>query len=123
MLKDSLYTVLAIDHSDNTIHAVLEVDQHNEIFKGHFPDHPVLPGACILQMVKEVFEQAMGNPYRLEKAENLKFLTVVDPQTVNSLHLEINYVIEEAAARVNASLTTDEGVAFKLQGVFIAERH
>ena len=119
MLKDSLYTVLATDHSDNTIHVVLEVDEHSEIFNGHFPDHPILPGACMVQMVKEVFEQEMGNSYLLQKADNLKFLTLIDPQKGEILHLEINYVIDEAAARVTATLTAGEEVAFKFQGTFL----
>jgi len=119
MLKNALYKIIAIDHSDNTINAVLEIDGHNEIFKGHFPDHPVLPGACMLQMVKEVLENEMCNFYQLEKADNLKFLTLVDPQKDNILHLEINYIIEELGTRVTANLATGEGIAFKFQGTFI----
>jgi len=123
MLKDALYKIIAVDHSDNTINAVLELDEHNEIFKGHFPDHPVLPGACMLQMVKEVFENEMGNSYQLEKADNLKFLTLVDPQKDNILHLEINYIIEEPGTRVTASLTTGDEITFKFQGMFLPQLH
>ena len=119
MLKDSLYTILATDHSDSTIHVVLEVDESNEIFNGHFPDHPILPGACMVQMVKEIFEQEMGNSYLLQKADNLKFLSLIDPQKGEILHLEVNYAIDEAAARVTATLTAGEEVAFKFQGTFI----
>jgi len=121
MLKDSLYHIIAIDHTDSVIHAVLELDAQHEIFTGHFPDHPVLPGACMVQMIKEVFESAMGTPYRLEKADNLKFLTIVDPQQTSTLQLELNYIIEELLAKVNAELVTDEGIAFKFQGSFVCE--
>jgi 3-hydroxyacyl-[acyl-carrier-protein] dehydratase len=120
MLKDSLYQIIAMDHSCDTINAVLEIAEHNDIFKGHFPDHPVLPGACMLQIVKEVFEEVMNTSYHLQKADNLKFLTLIDPQKNNILHLEINYMIEESGIRVTASLTTDEDVAFKFQGTFVA---
>lgn len=119
MLKDSLYQILATDHSDNTIHAVLEVDAHNEIFKGHFPDHPVLPGACMVQMVKEVFEFETGNTYRLQKADNLKFLTLIDPQKAEILHLEIKYANDETGTRVTATLTAGDEIAFKFQGTFV----
>ena len=120
MLKDSLYNIIAMDHADNVVHAVLELDPEHEIFTGHFPDHPVLPGACMVQMIKEVFENVMGTAYRLEKADNLKFLTIVDPQITSTLQLELNYTVDELAAKVNAELVTGEGIAFKFQGSFVA---
>ena len=119
MLKDSLYTIIAIEHIDNTIHAVLEIDGQNEIFNGHFPDHPVLPGACMVQIVKEIFEAEMGRSYQLQKADNLKFLSLVDPQKNNTLHLEIGYIKDECVTKVNASMVSDAEVVFKLQGAFI----
>jgi len=116
---DSLFTIVAIDHRDNTIHAVLEIDGQNEIFNGHFPDHPVLPGACMVQIVKEIFEGAMGSSYQLQKADNLKFLSLVDPRKNNTLHLELSYAIEETGTKVTASLSSDADIVFKLQGTFI----
>jgi 3-hydroxyacyl-[acyl-carrier-protein] dehydratase len=119
MLKDSLYQILASNHSDNTIHAVLEIEEYNQIFNGHFPDHPVLPGACMVQMVKEVFEFETGNSYRLQKADNLKFLTLIDPQKGEILHLELNYIPDEAGIRATATLTAGDEIAFKFQGRFV----
>jgi 3-hydroxyacyl-[acyl-carrier-protein] dehydratase len=120
MLNNAIYTVIALDHTNTAVNAVLEINEHNDIFKGHFPDHPVLPGACMLQIVKEVFENVMGKNYQLQKADNLKFLTLIDPQKNNILHLEINYQIEESEIKVTANLATDEHVAFKFQGSFMA---
>ncbi len=119
MLKDSLYTVIATDHQGDVINAVLEIDADNEIFLGHFPDQPVLPGACMLQMVKEVLENAINTSIRLQKADNLKFLSLIGPHENNLLHLEINYTVEEAQIKVTANLSSLDVVCFKLQGVFV----
>ena len=119
MLKDSLYTIIATDHQDDVIHAVLELDADNEIFQGHFPDQPVLPGACMLQLVKEVLESTINTPVRLQKADNLKFLSLIDPRENNLLHLEINYTVEDAQIKVTANLSSLDVVCFKLQGVFV----
>src|ERR1700743_1596414 len=121
MLRDPLYQILATDHSDNTIHAVIEIDEHNEIFKGHFPDHPVLPGACMVQMVKEIFELEMDSTYRLQKADNLIFLTLLDPQKGQILPLKINYIPDETGIRTTATLTAGDQFIFKFQGVFVTQ--
>ena len=73
----------------------------------------------IFVFVKEIFEDKLSNAYQLQKADNLKFLSIVDPQRNNTLHLELNYIIEESGTKVNASMISDAEVVFKLQGTFI----
>ena len=121
MLKDSLYHVLSVTQADNAINAIIELYPDNEIFQGHFPDHPVLPGACMLQMVKEILEGELQASYRLQKAENLKFLTLVDPRLHRTLYLDLNYNADNNAMRVNATLNTNEQSAFKLQATFVEQ--
>lgn len=120
MLKDSLYHILSITNADGTINAVIELNADDEIFQGHFPEQPVLPGACMLQMVKEVLEDELKTSYSLQKADNLKFLATVDPRSHRTLYLEANYSTDENGTRVNATLNTDEQTVFKLQATFIA---
>jgi 3-hydroxyacyl-[acyl-carrier-protein] dehydratase len=93
----------------------------NKIFRGHFPGQPVLPGACMLQMVKEVLEDQLHPTYRLQKADNLKFLSLVDPQLHRTLYLDLNYTTDENVTRVNATVNTNEQPAFKLQATFVTE--
>jgi 3-hydroxyacyl-[acyl-carrier-protein] dehydratase len=119
MLKDSLYKIISIDHSAIEINAALEIDAQNEIFKGHFPEHPTLPGACMLQMVKQVLEDTLEISLKLQKGDNLKFLSLVDPEQNNLLLLQINYTIDDSFIKVNASLDSKEVVCFKFQGTFV----
>jgi len=121
MLKDSLYHILSVTNADGVINAVIELNADNEIFQGHFPEQPVLPGACMLQMVKEILENELQTSYRLQKAENLKFLAMIDPRLHRTLYLEANFSTDEDGMRVTANLNTDEQAAFKLQATFIAD--
>ena len=43
------------------------------VFKAHFPSQPVVPGACLLQMVEEI----TGN--KIIGVKNLKFLCPITP--------------------------------------------
>jgi 3-hydroxyacyl-[acyl-carrier-protein] dehydratase len=101
------------------INAVLEMDIASEIFEGHFPGQPILPGACMVQLVKEVLEENLSSILKLEKADNLKFLSLIDPHKNNLLLLEINYTIDERQIKATASLIAEDVVCFKFQGVFV----
>lgn len=119
MLKGSLYQIHKCDDQDGVIKAVLQVDIHHDIFKGHFPGQPVLPGACMLQMVREVLEDTLSRKLTLKKADNLKFLQVIDPTANNILDLALNYSITEDGVRSNATLSCGGTACFKFQGTFV----
>jgi 3-hydroxyacyl-[acyl-carrier-protein] dehydratase len=119
MLKEPLFKILSLHHGEDTINVTLEIDQHHIIFEGHFPDQPVVPGASMLQLVKEVLEKALGAPLRLKKADNIKFLSLIEPGTNQQLQLHINYQVVESDIKINANLTAGDVICMKLRGIFI----
>lgn len=122
MLKDTLFKIILSNHQNGVINATLELNKKNEIFTGHFPDAPVLPGACILQMVKEVLESTLNMPLILKKADQIKFLGIIDPRISNILQVTITYrSADENNFSVTASFTAQKEICFKFRGTFIAQ--
>ena len=117
MLKEPLFKLSSITHEEGQINAYLQIDQHNPIFAGHFPDQPVVPGACMLQIVKEILADTLNAGLSLARADNIKFLSLVEP-SAGSLQLNVTYQQTDNELKVNASLTSDETVCMKLQGIF-----
>ena len=118
MLRDSLFKILSLDQHEHTTNAVLELNAANDIFKGHFPGQPVLPGACMLQMLKEILETGIGQSLVLKKAASMKFISMVDPAVNNTLRLNINYSSADDELKVTASMLLGDVVCFKFQGLF-----
>ena len=52
--NNDLFSIEKVTHEDGAIKATLGINSDSEILKGHFPGHPVVPGACMLQITKEV---------------------------------------------------------------------
>jgi len=119
--NDALFKICKLEHGDDAISAMLDINKDCEIFKGHFPGHPVVPGACMLQIVKEVLEESLEVSLRLKKADHLKFISMIDPGNTLTVLLDITYKIaEEGDISVIAKLMSIEVVCFKFQGSFIA---
>lgn len=122
ILKEHFYTITGIIHSNNAIHAIFQLNPEHAIFKGHFPGQPVVPGVCMLQMIKELLESALGKMFRLSIGNELKFLSVIDPTRNKLIHVELNYTGEAAVGiTINARLFYNETVFFKCKGVFVPE--
>jgi 3-hydroxyacyl-[acyl-carrier-protein] dehydratase len=118
MLMNDLYT---IDHVEAGI-ATLHLNAEHPIFKGHFPDRPVLPGACQLQMIHELLSYITTKTYRLQKAAAIKFITPIDPRQSGTIRLNLQYdEVQNAVLRVIASIEAGETTCLKFNGIFQAE--
>ena len=53
---------------------------NHPIFAGHFPGHPVVPGACLVQIAQELLSDALQQPVRFTAVRNLKFRQAVTPE-------------------------------------------
>jgi len=117
---NTLFNIREVTHEDGAISAVLIIDRHHDILKGHFPGHPVIPGACMLQVVKEVLERALNQHIRLKKANSLKFLSMIDPEVTTEVQLHMLYRIDQdGSIIVNAKLISSQTLHFKFQGSFV----
>ncbi|MEO7210037.1 MAG: 3-hydroxyacyl-ACP dehydratase [Chitinophagaceae bacterium] len=119
MLLDSLYTIISLEHRSGLIQADLELNEDHEIFQGHFPGQPVLPGACMLQMIKEILQKEIFISLKLKKAGVIKFLEMITPKENKLLQINITYQQEDAIIfKINASIKSREKLCFKFNGTF-----
>ena len=120
MLKNNLYFIKKIATTSSSIDAHVELSVQHAIFEGHFPGHPVLPGACMLQMVKELLETFLEKPLQLMKADDIRFSAMVDPNVNKELIFSIQYHLTEAQlVNVNAKiLKQDNTVCCKIKASF-----
>lgn len=112
-----IFSIDNITHEGGAIAATLGINKNSEIFNGHFPGQPVVPGACMLQLVKDVLKTALNCKLRLKQAGYLKFISFVDPRLVSVVHLQIAYTGDDPLA-VTAQLLCGEAACFKFRGTF-----
>jgi 3-hydroxyacyl-[acyl-carrier-protein] dehydratase len=56
------------------------------IYQAHFPNNPITPGVCIIQIVKELLENRFAETLVLHKINNLKFLAPINPQKAENVN-------------------------------------
>jgi 3-hydroxyacyl-[acyl-carrier-protein] dehydratase len=117
-----IFSIDKLTHDGGSITTILSVNKDSEIFNGHFPGRPVVPGACMLQVVKDVLETALNKTLQLKKAGQLKFISMIDPNEAQAVQLDIAYTFEEEI-KVTAKLTSSGAACFKFQGVFLFDQN
>lgn len=96
--------------------AALTIDPSHTIFEGHFPGQPVVPGVCMLQMVREVAEAFLARPMRIPEADSIKFLSVMDPRQHARVQLTLSLQKDGDGYAAQASLFAGSVIFFKFKG-------
>ena len=75
MLLDNFYTILSSESSDSTIWTIqIKLNPGHPVYQGHFPEHPVVPGVCLLQLIKECVEDIRQQKLQVTQVSSCKFL-------------------------------------------------
>ncbi|HOI26997.1 MAG TPA: beta-hydroxyacyl-ACP dehydratase [Paludibacteraceae bacterium] len=109
MLKDSFFTIKTAENdNEGNYHFVVCLKPEHTIFKGHFPEMPVVPGVCTIQMVKECLQSVSNEEYQILNIINCKFPGMIVPTMVKNLDIDINVALSEEGITMKSTVKSDE---------------
>jgi 3-hydroxyacyl-[acyl-carrier-protein] dehydratase len=116
MLKDNFFRLSGpVTGSDGTYSASIRLEPDHAIFAGHFPGLPVVPGVCMMAIIKEILQEIVHRPLRLVQAGNLKFLSLINPLQNESVNVELKFTEgTDETLVLDGSIFTDNLIFFKI---------
>ena len=117
ILLNDFYTILQRTPTPGVVKATIAINKKHRILEGHFPGLPVVPGVCMLQIVRELMEVTSGKELKLTEADNMKFLSVINPEQNTDVDVTINYTEEAGEYNINATLFAGTVTFFKLKAM------
>lgn len=118
MLND-FYTLSNLHSETGSVTCKVSFHAAHEIFKGHFPNQPVVPGVCTMAVAKMVMEQQLEKKLRLVSAGNVKFLRLLMPQ--DEPEFILNYEQKETGLHTQVSILLDGQAVFKMNGFYLVK--
>lgn len=118
MLIEGLYTIKDYQWDDGEVTAVIELNKDHDVFKGHFPGNPVMPGVCMLQIIKELTERAVDTKLFLKVASNIKFMAIINPNKNPILSVQIMITQDEETVKIRNTSSFEDTLALKLSATF-----
>jgi len=118
MLIEGLYTIDDLKSSETDINARITLNANHEIFKGHFPGNPIMPGVCMMQIIKELTEKVLEKELILQTSTNIKFMAKINPETHPNLLINISYIEEDGILKIKNTSYFEETLALKLSAKY-----
>ncbi len=118
MLIKELYHIQSFDETGGTVEASIKLNKDHEVFKGHFPGNPIMPGVCTIQIVKELTEKALDKALFLCIVSNVKFMAIINPEKNENIQVVLNISEEEGVVKVKNTVSYADTLALKLSATF-----
>lgn len=119
MLLQNFYKIKESRTTEKGFSYSVILNEKHEVFKGHFPDNPVVPGVCLIQIIEELIELELKKELKLYKAGNIKFKAAVIPKSENIINFEyeLNF-IETSNLIVKCEISDSERIYMSFKGEF-----
>jgi len=115
ILLNDFYTIQQKTSTPGVVKATISINKKHRILEGHFPGLPVVPGVCMLQIVREIMQVNSKKQLKITGADNMKFLSVINPEQNPDVEVTINYTEDAGTFSINATLFSATVTFFKLK--------
>jgi len=91
MLKDTFFTILFSAGAEKGCTYRIALNGLHPIFQAHFAGNPMMPGVCIVQVIKELASEYFGRTFFVYAVKNMKFLLAVNPMETPEISVQMNF--------------------------------
>lgn len=120
ILVNEFYRVSEIVFENNTLFKTqIEFNATHPILAAHFPNQPIVPGACLVQISKEILEQTLKNKITILNFKSLKFIKTIDPNQFPSVQFTFSITTKENNLNTQISIGSENIVFGKLEFQYI----
>ncbi|MDL2262298.1 beta-hydroxyacyl-ACP dehydratase [Bacteroidales bacterium OttesenSCG-928-I21] len=123
MFKDNFFSIISRSETTNSTTFVVEFNAEHEIYKAHFPNNPITPGVCIIQVIKELFSDLKQKKFFIKQVKSVKFTSPINPLVTPkvSYQLDIEDTDEENSYHIKAITYADNTIFSKVNLLLVAE--
>lgn len=118
MLLKDFYSIKQLEQDGESVTALIYVNKDHEVFKGHFPGNPIMPGVCMMQIIKEIVGEVTQSNLVMQSLSNVKFMALINPFVNPELKLELSITAEDDTVKVKNTTYFDQTVALKLSSIY-----
>jgi len=118
-MLNNFYSIKSKQIEKTTAKYNISFNREHSIYAAHFPNNPITPGVCLIQVCKELTENMVENSLFLQTIKNVKFLNIINPSETPDVRVSLSVTKHESEHKVNAViLGENENVFAKLSLIF-----
>ena len=119
ILKDTFFTIKNQRIRDGKAEFRVKLNAENFIYQAHFPNNPITPGVCLIQMATELFNSLKGASFCIKILKNVKFTAPINPLEFPEVDFLLEFAENENLWQVKVLIKESETVFAKISLVLV----
>jgi len=119
MLKDGFFTIKEAVDLENGQTYRIALNASHPIFQAHFAGNPIMPGACVVQLIKELATDYFGRTFFTCGVKNMKFLQAINPLESPEISVRLIFSQQEAGRISVSALMSNDDTVFSKSTLFL----
>jgi len=108
------FKITSVQQNDNELLAMVSLNEKNELFEGHFPNNPIMPGVLNIEILEKILDEKLKK--QIKQINQIKFLKPVVPNQNEPLEYKLEVSIKpENRTIVSVIGTIKDDVFVKIQ--------
>ena len=87
-----------------------------DVYRGHFPGHPVCPGVCGIELVKECAMKLTGKELRIDTIRKCRFTAIASPYECPELTVSLTAIPKDCSYTVEARISDSKKLYIEYKG-------
>ncbi|MDR0619245.1 MAG: DUF2062 domain-containing protein [Bacteroidales bacterium] len=113
------FTIISSEKQGDVFSFNVTLNPDNEVFKGHFPNQPVVPGVFSIDMIRQCFTSIANTAdFRFHSIKQCKFLQPIIPKKGQILRIEI-HPPQTGSALLHAAIFENDKPVLKLKATVL----
>lgn len=121
MLKETFFMIRERIRTEKGWTYRIALNASHPVYQAHFPQNPVTPGVCIVQLIKEIVEDSCSTSFFIRLLKNVKFLHVLNPLEHEEVTVDFTYRIDEDGRYSVTAVLCDEQLVFSKVILYLTE--
>ena len=114
ILINNFYTIKNQNISDVKAEFRIRLNAENFVYQAHFPNNPITPGVCLIQMAVELFNVVKGEKFSIKTLKNVKFTSPINPLEYPEVDFALEFAEKEGFWQLKVLIKENETVFAKM---------
>jgi 3-hydroxyacyl-[acyl-carrier-protein] dehydratase len=118
ILLQDFFEIINQEETGTKLNTVIKIKANHRIFDGHFPNRPITPGVCLMQITKEILMKKMQRELTMIESSNIKFMNPVIPDEYDNIVISITYSHGSSLLTASTVISSNTLVFCKFQASY-----
>lgn len=110
MIED-IYRIVSAEGQEPSCCFRIAFNLDSLIYRVHFPGNPITPGACQLEIVRQLAGKVLGCNVRILTVRNIKYLQIIDPRVTSEVSVSLSFSESDDPGQKRLSAIISDGAS------------